>query len=215
MTSKFKRLYHSLFGQLSVQRILLATLGSLIASFGLFNIHAQSGVTEGGVLGLVLLMERWFNISPAITSLILNAACYLLGWRLLGGDFIGCSIVACGTFSIFYAIFEAIGPLFPGIASVPLAAALIGALFIGVGVGLSVRAGGAQGGDDALAMSLAHITHLNIKWIYLFSDLIVLALSLTYIPIKQIVFSLLTVLLSGQIIGFVAAICRKKQPSAD
>ena len=85
----------------------------------------------------------------------------------------------------------------------PLLAALVGALFIGVGVGLGVRMGGASGGDDALAMSLSHVTHIKIQWIYLLSDFAVLVLSLSYIPLNRMVYSILTVLLSGQIIGFV------------
>lgn len=52
-------------------------------------------------------------------------------------------------------------------------------------------------------MSLSHVTHWNIQWVYLLSDLIVLALSLTYIPAKRLVYSLLTVILSGQLIGLI------------
>ncbi len=54
------------------------------------------------------------------------------------------------------------------------------ALFVGVGVGISVRAGG-PGGDDALAMSISAVSHWDIQWAYLISDLVVLALSATYI----------------------------------
>ncbi len=50
-------------------------------------------------------------------------------------------------------------------------------------------------------MSLSHLCHKDIKWIYLVSDLAVLALSVSYIPIRRLAYSLLTVLLSGQIIG--------------
>ena len=77
---------------------------------------------------------------------------------------------------------------------------------MGVGVGLCVLAGGAPSGDDSLAMSLSHRTRLDISRIYLISDLSVLALSLTYIPISRIVYSLLTVVLSGQIIGWMQKI---------
>ena len=86
---------------------------------------------------------------------------------------------------------------------------MIGAVFVGVGAGLSVRAGGAPGGDDALAMSLSRILKWDIQWVYLFSDLVVLALSATYIPWQKLGYSLLTVLLSGQIIGWVQKIGRK------
>ena len=44
---------------------------------------------------------------------------------------------------------------------------------MGIGVGLSVRAGGAPGGDDALAMSMSAVTHWDIQWAYLITDLVV------------------------------------------
>ena len=99
--------------------------------------------------------------------------------------------------------------LYPQIADHPLLAALVGALFVGVGIGLAVRAGGAPGGDDALAMSISARLGCKIQTVYLFSDLTVLALSLTYIPLQRILYSLLTVVLSGQIIGWVQNIKRE------
>ena len=81
---------------------------------------------------------------------------------------------------------------------------------VGVGVGLCVRSGGATSGDDALAMSLTHLTKIDIQWIYLASDLLVLTLSLSYIPFRRIIYSLLTVILSGQIIGLIQKIPVKK-----
>ena len=192
--------------RLKPKNILLALVGSAILAFGLYNIHSLSGVTEGGVLGLTLLLHHWLGISPAVSGLVLNAACYLLGWRALGRSFIGYSIAAGGGFSLFYAIFEQFDPLWPGLVNHPLGAALLGALFVGVGVGISVRAGGAPGGDDALAMAISQWTRFDIQWIYLASDLIVLTLSLSYIPIRRLVCSLITVVLSGQLIGLIQRI---------
>ena len=178
-------------------------LGSAILAFGLYNVHSISGVTEGGVLGLTLLLEHWFDISPSVSGLVLNGACYLLGFRLMGGEFIICSIIAGGGFSAFYAIFERFPPVWPQIAESPLLAAIAGALFVGVGVGLCIRANAAPTGDDSLALSLSKLLRLGIQWVYLLGDLVVLALSLTYIPFNKIVYSLLTVILSGQLIGFI------------
>lgn len=197
-----------MFG-LKPKNCLMALLGSAILAFGLYNIHSISNVTEGGVLGLTLLLQNWLGISPSISGLVLNAACYLLGFSTLGRDFIGYSIVAGGGFSAFYAVCELFPPIWPGIAELPLLAALAGAAFVGVGVGISVRAGGAPGGDDALAMSVSKLTGVGIQWVYLLSDLIVLGLSLSYIPIRRIVYSLVTVIVSGQLIGVVQNIRRK------
>ena len=180
---------------------LVAFLASAFQAFGIYNVHAMADVTEGGVLGATLLIQHWLHISPAISSLILNILCYAFGWKVLGKDFIGYSLWAALGYSAGYALWEQFPPLWPEIAAHPLPAALLGALFIGIGAGLTVRAGGATTGDDALAMSLSHVTGFPIQNFYLVSDLSVLLLSLTYIPVRKIAYSLLTVILSGQIIG--------------
>ena len=61
-------------------------------------------------------------------------------------------------------------------------------------------------GDYALAMSLSKLTHIKIQWVYLLSDFLVLALSVTYIPLQRLGYSVLTVILSGQIIGLLQRI---------
>ena len=184
-----------------MRNVFLVLLGSAIQAFGIANIHAWSEVTEGGVLGMTLLLHHWTGLSPAISSLVLNAICFFIGWRTLGRDFLLYSIVACSGYALFYALCEPFAPLFPALVASPLLSALLGAVFIGVGAGISVRAGGAPSGDDALAMALSNLTHVSIQWVYLLSDLVVLVLSLSYIPVRVIAYSLLTVILSGQIIG--------------
>ena len=176
--------------QLDRRKIALCMIGSSIMAFGLYNVHSLSGVTEGGILGMTLLLNYWLDLSPAITGFIMNAACYLVGWKLLGWSFILYSTIAGFTFSASYAVFEQFPRLWPGLADMPLTAAIVGALFIGIG-------------DDALAMSICRVTKSDIRIPYLASDLLVLALSLSYLDLKRIAVSLLTVVLSGQLIGFV------------
>ena len=196
---------------LKPRNCLILLIGSIIQAIGIYNIHAVSSVTEGGVLGLTLLLKHWFDLSPAVSSFVLNLVCYGIGWRTLGKEFIGYSLISICVYSVSYGICEQFPPLWPEIANFPLIAALLGALFIGIGAGLCVRAGGATAGDDALAMSFSHILNLPIQWVYLFTDLTVLLLSLSYIPFRRIIWSLLTVTLSGQIIGFIQKINAKER----
>ena len=188
---------------ITLKNCVITLLGSFILAFGLYHVHSISGVTEGGVLGATLLLEHWTGISPAVTGGIMNVLCYVLGWKLLGKEFIAYSALATVGFSGMYKICEQFPHLWPGLADMPLVAALVGALFVGVGAGLCVRIGGAPSGDDALAMSISHATGWKIQWVYLMSDLIVLVMSLSYIPVRRIGYSLFTVLLSGQVIGFI------------
>lgn len=193
------------FPKLKFQNVLIAFFSSAFQAFGMYNIHAISNLTEGGVLGATLLIEHFLHISPSISGFLMNSVLFIFGWKTLGKEFIGYSIVASIGFSVGYGICELFPPLWPEIVNHPLLASILGAIFIGIGAGICVRAGGATSGDDALAMSLTSLTKgkLKIQWIYLTSDLIVLLLSLSYIPFKKISYSLLTVIISGQMIGFI------------
>jgi len=192
-------------------RIALALLGAFIQAAGLCNIHAFADVTEGGVLGATLLLEHWFAVSPALSALLLNALCYLFGWRTMGKGFLAMSLLCGAAYSVFYAFMEPFAPLWPGLIASPFGSAIVGACFIGVGAGLCIRMGGAPGGDDALAMAICRLTKVDIQWVYLFTDVLVLGLSATYIPLEKLAYSLLTVVLSGQIIGWVQKAFPKKR----
>ena len=157
-----------MFRSLTPKSVALSLLGSAILAFGLYNIHAFSGVTEGGQLGLALLLDHWFHISPAITTIVVNVTGYWIGWRMLGSSFIAHSAVATGGFSLIYWICQQFPPLWSNLAEYPLVAALTGALFVGIGCGLCVRVGGAACGDDGLAMSISHRFHIKIEYVYFF-----------------------------------------------
>lgn len=200
----------SIFSNIRIKYVFVTLFGSGVLAFGLYNVHSLSGVTEGGVLGLTLLLSHWCHISPAISGFVLSGMCYLFGWKILGKSFIAYSFISSIGFSVFYDIFEHIGYIWPDLANMPLLAAMIGAVFVGVGAGLCVRVGGAPSGDDALAMTLSYLVHIKIQWIYLLCDLIVLLLSLSYISLNRIIYSLLTVILSGQILGMVQKVNFRK-----
>lgn len=182
---------------------LILPLGGAIQAFGLYNIHSLADVTEGGVLGATLLLQHWFGWSPAVSGFVLNFICYTIGLLVLGWRFIIYSAVAGLGFSAAYGICELWPPLWPQLADMPFWAATIGAFFVGGGGGLSIRYGGAPSGDDALAMSARKRFGMSLPTFYLISDLTVLLLSATYIPWQRMVFSLYTVVLSGQVVGWV------------
>ena len=130
-------------------------------------------------------------------------SCYILGFKLLGRDFLKNAVFATTCYALLFRLWETVGYLLPSFADRPLIAALLGSLFVGLGAGLIVRKGGASGGDDALALILQKITGWKISHAYFFTDFVVLMLSLTYIPVVKILFSLLTVTLSSALIEVV------------
>lgn len=96
--------------------------------------------------------------------------------------------------------------MLPNLLNCPLLAAILGGVFVGVGV----RQGGSSGGDDARALSISRITKWPLSRSYLFTDFLVLGLSLSYIPITHIVFSIITVTISSYLINYIQKIKVKK-----
>lgn len=178
-------------------------LGAGICTFGIHNIHEQTGITEGGVIGMMLFIHHWFGFAPGRITPVLDLICYLLAFRILGGRFIRVSVISTLSVSVFYDFWELFPYMIPDLSAFPLAAAFIGGVFVGVGVGMIVRQGGSSGGDDALALSISRVTKWRLSRCYLFTDLVVLGISVSYIPISRIAFSIVTVMLSSILIDYI------------
>ena len=165
--------------------VLAIVLGTAITTFGIYNVHRQADITEGGILGLILLFNFWLGMSSSILSPLL--------------DTIFATICMAG----FFRLWELFPPVLPSLAEYPLTAALVGGCFIGTGCGLVVRQGASCAGDDALALVISKITGCRISRAYLLTDVTVLVFSLSYIPAKRIVYSLITVTVSSFLIDFI------------
>ena len=203
MKSALISTWHKLIEGFTFKKVVLIIIGSMICSFGIHNIHQRTNITEGGIFGLMLLLEHWFHISPAYITPVLDFTCYLIAFRFLGSRFIKTSIFSTLCISAFYKLWEAFPPMLPNLSDHPLIAAVLGGIFVGVGVGLVVRQGGSAGGDDALALTISHVSKWHLSSSYLFTDITVLLMSLSYIPLMRIVFSLISVTISSNIIDWI------------
>ena len=63
-------------------------IGTAITTFGLYNVHQQADITEGGILGLILLLNFWLGMSSSLLSPILDFLSYLMGFKYLGKEFL-------------------------------------------------------------------------------------------------------------------------------
>ena len=200
MKNKLFSLLRAFADGLSLRMLALIMAGAAVCTFGIHNIHQQTDFTEGGVIGMVLLIGHWTGLSPAFVTPVLDIGCYLLAFRFLGWRFIKVSAISTLSVSLFYKFWELFPYLLPDLSAYPLAAAVCGGVFVGAGVGMIVRQGGSSGGDDALALAISRITRWRLSFSYLFTDLLVLGLSLTYIPLSRIACSVVTVTLSSFLI---------------
>lgn len=187
----------------TMQSIILIIIGATILSFGSYNFNYQNNITEGGVLGLLLLMQHVFNISPSITSVVIDFTLFAIGSKFFGKKFLLYSILSTVTFSTTYKIWESIGFLVPSFTNDMLIGSILAGISVGIGVGLVVRGGGASGGDDVIALLGNKFLKLKVNHVYLITDATVLLMSLIYLDINQIFYSMIAVTISGKIISII------------
>ena len=108
------------------RRIAIIMLGTAILSFGIHNIHQRTAITEGGIIGLVLLINHWLGVPASVASPLLDAISYALAFKFLGWDFLLSAGIASISLAGFYRLWECFPPMLPDLTPWPLAAALWG-----------------------------------------------------------------------------------------
>ena len=197
-----------MYDRRSLKDISLILIGSTILAFGVYNFYYLNSITEGGVLGIILLLKNIFGFDVSVAGAILDIALLIMGFKMFGKKFFVYSAGASVGFSVLYDIFETVGPLVPQMGM--FTSAVLGGLSVGIGCGIMMRVGCASGGDDALAMIISKVTSLKLSTVYLITDGIVLLLSVSYIPAVQLVYSIVAVLISGKTIDFIYGLGRNK-----
>ena len=197
-----------MYDRRSLKDISLILIGSTILAFGVYNFYYLNSITEGGVLGIILLLKNIFGFDVSIAGAIHDIALLIMGFKMFGKKFFVYSVGASVGFSVLYDIFETVGPLVPQMGM--FTSAVLGGLSVGIGCGIMMRVGCASGGDDALAMIISKVTSLKLSTVYLITDGVVLLLSVSYIPAVQLVYSIVAVLISGKTIDFIYGLGRNK-----
>lgn len=165
------------------RNIFFALLGSVILAFGTNYIYANSDIPEGGILGVCLIIENIFQVNASISYILLTILFYMLAWRLMGTQYILHSSVAVIGFSLFYAIFSspALDGLILSMEEYPLLAALVGAILIEIGTGITIRFGSAPSAEHALTLAISKRGGIDLAWLNFIRDIIVLTAPIIYI----------------------------------
>ncbi|WP_379131796.1 YitT family protein [Paenibacillus sp. sgz500958] len=191
-------------------RLTVILSGTLLLAFTYYHINYQNHLTEGGFVGLSLLGKYVLGISPSLSILILDIPVLLIAWIYKGKAFICNTFISVGAFTLFYGLMERYsGWVIPLQDNLPLAALLSGIL-TGLGAGMVLRSGGASGGDDILSLLISEWKGIKVGTVFIMMDVIVLALSLFYMPLKETLYTGMAVVVAGYVITFTTSLGRPK-----
>lgn len=191
----------------------IIVLGSFILAAAFYHIHVQNNLAEGGFIGIALLVQQLFHISPSITTLLLDIPLIWIGSKLLGKRMAIKAIIGATSFSFFYALMERYSPFEINLSQHLFIAAVIGGILVGFGLGLILRYGGATGGDDILSLIVSKLSRLSVGKVYFLFDGIVLAVSLIYLDWNEVAYTVLSVAVCAYMTDLVMAY--QKRDSAE
>jgi uncharacterized membrane-anchored protein YitT (DUF2179 family) len=124
-------------------------LGILSAAFGFKGFLLPSHFIDGGVTGVSLLITEItkFPLSPLV--IVINIPFVFLSYFVLGKQFAIKTAVAILGLGLCIAFID-----FPNITNDKLLVAVFGGIFLGAGIGLTIRGGGVIDGTEVLMINI-------------------------------------------------------------
>lgn len=189
-------------------RIIIPILiGTAIYAFGLHYFVLPNQLMEGGVTGIAVLLNYAAGWPLSISTLLLNIPLFFLGWKALGRGQMIYTLVGVVSLSCFLALMEQLIRLewlvpFQSTNDYMLAALYAG-VTLGTGLGIVFRFGGTTGGVDIVARILTRSKGISMGQIILTLDAVIIGVSILYISVEKVLYTLVTVFIASKLIDFI------------
>ncbi|MGG1309391.1 YitT family protein [Bacillus smithii] len=172
-----------------IKKLLMIGLGSTMIGIGINTFIIPSHIINGGIFGISLLVKYLWGFKMGMTMVCLNVPIYLMALKYDLSYFLH-SLYGLMITSIMIDI------LFPlnGIVRFPvIASALLGGLTIGMGVGIMLRYNASPGGIDLLVFLISKSTSINVGYLLILIDSLIILFGLWILGDKILLYSLITV----------------------
>jgi len=165
-----KRQHRRLSALRIVQRGIFITLGALLMAVGLEIFLIPNQVIDGGVTGVSIMLSHITGIQLGIFLFLLNLPFVYLGYKQFGKTFAISTVYGIIMLSLFATFFHPV----PAFTDDILLATIFGGIFLGIGVGLVIRNGGALDGTEILSIVISKKVPFSVGEIVMFINLFIL-----------------------------------------
>jgi uncharacterized membrane-anchored protein YitT (DUF2179 family) len=177
----------------------LVLLGALSAGMGLRGFLLPSGLIDGGVTGVSMLISRISGVPLSFWLPVVNAPFLVLAWRELGMAFALRSAAAIG---LLAAVLEVVH--YPLVTQDLLLTAVFGGFFLGAGIGLAMRGGAVLDGTEVAALIVSKRTHLlGVGDVVLAFNALLFLTAIGVLGVERALYSILTYISAARTLDFV------------
>ncbi|AYA76211.1 hypothetical protein DOE78_12590 [Bacillus sp. Y1] len=165
-----KRQHRRLSALRIVQRGIFITIGALLMAVGLEIFLIPNQVIDGGVTGVSIMLSHITGVKLGIFLFLLNLPFVYLGYKQFGKTFAISTVYGIIMLALFATFFHPV----PAFTEDILLATIFGGIFLGIGVGLVIRNGGALDGTEILSIVISKKVPFSVGEIVMFINLFIL-----------------------------------------
>lgn len=158
-----------------VMNYAIVLIGLAMVAFGVVAFILPNSIVVGSATGIGRFLEHFYGIPVSATVGAVNIALFLLGFFALGKKFAASIVIGTFAYPVFMRIFEEIEAV-QHITNNPMIAAIYGGVFVGIGMGLVIKAGASVGGTDVIAIVCQRKLGISMGMTMYFVDFMILIL---------------------------------------
>lgn len=178
---------------------LLVIAGVFFAALGLKGFLVPNLFFDGGVTGLSLLLHEIYHVDLALAIVGLNLPLIIVSYFFVGQKFALRMLAGV----ILLAVCQAVLPSDNPLTHDKLLVAIFGGAFIGIGIGLVMRAGAALDGTEVLALFTLKKTSFTITEVILAINIVIFSVAGLKFGIETALYSILTYFTATRCIDYV------------
>ena len=185
-----------------ITNILAVILGNFICAMGIKLFLEPAGIAASSTTGLAMTVEYYLNIPMSYVVFIINMAMLVLGYFALGKKFVVTTLASSFLYPAFLEILE---QLIGGyrLTDDKILCILFAAVFLGMGLGILIRAGASTGGLDIPPIVVRKYFHLPVSVTMNTMDFFILGSQLLYRPVENVLYGLVMVFLFARVLDAV------------
>lgn len=169
------------------------------AAYPLFLV--PNSIAPGGLTGVATVLNALFDWPVGLTSMVMNIPLFMMGYKMLGGNFAFRSLIATVLFSVAIDLIQ-----LPPLTDDKLLGAVYGAIMLGLGLGLILRGGATTGGSDMIAKLIhKHVPFMTVGLTLFIIDCLVILLAAFKMGTQAALYSLICIFISSKVIDLVLA----------
>lgn len=171
-------------------------LGNVLIAFSISTLILENHIIAGGVSGIGIVFEHYFGLPVSMSVGLINIVLFGLGFLFMGKVFAMTTLVSTFVFPVLLSFFES-QSMFHGYLNDPLLACILAGVFIGIGIGLILKANASTGGIDILAIVLNKKFHLPVHIVLNCMDLSILLFQFTFNDTTHVIYGIITVVITS------------------